>query len=78
MNIWISYTYRDAQEKMEWIEGYGREVGLKINRKNTKVIVINSEREINVKLRGGGTEKSAVIWIFGSGGNKEGGNEGGH
>lgn len=46
----LSQSSRDIQENTERVAKYGRKLGLKINTKETKYMIINSERNISMKL----------------------------
>lgn len=48
----MSDSQREAQEKLDRMDKYGKMKGLKINKEKTKVMVINSERGMNLKLNG--------------------------
>lgn len=45
-----SHTYREAQEKMEKLNNYAKQVGIKINNKKTKTMCVKTERNMNLRI----------------------------
>ena len=69
----LSHTYRDSQEKMERVAKYSGMLGLRINVKKTKSMVLNTGRRMVMELNGKVIEKVEEFNYLGAKITKNGG-----
>ncbi len=62
----LSHTGRDMKEKTNRLRDYAEQVGLKINAKKTKLMTIQTDRDINLELNNEKIEKVEKFTYLGA------------